>query len=219
MNILRLSTLSLTIILFSLGALMLPVNTTLAHHCKGDHRGAPGCPGDTGAGDTDSATYSVIISGDVSGVSTVNWIGGFVGKRSIGLNDSGSQVGPVGVGTLTDLGFFTSDQGPFGTLGAICFPFNSFPIHQAIIKRGRGGRADIAIWFHGRTKAGGGPIPYLLQLFGQFDPSPDIDRLPVDETTNVITATDWVLGAKNEDNSCRGEGDNDIIVYITVEVT
>ena len=37
MNILRLSALSLTIVLFTLGGLILPESTTLAHHCKGGH--------------------------------------------------------------------------------------------------------------------------------------------------------------------------------------
>ena len=43
MNILRLSTVALTIVLFTMGALILPVNTALAH-CKGPHAGGePDC--------------------------------------------------------------------------------------------------------------------------------------------------------------------------------
>ena len=56
MNILRLSALSLTIVLFTLGGLILPESTTLAHHCKGGHW-KPACddpapPGSDG-GDTE----------------------------------------------------------------------------------------------------------------------------------------------------------------------
>ena len=68
MKILRLSTLSLTIILFSLGALMLPVNTTLAHHCKGAHRGNPECKaGEDDGVITYSATFSGALPGDSNG--------------------------------------------------------------------------------------------------------------------------------------------------------
>ena len=50
MNILRLSTLSLTIVLFTLGGLISPENTTLAHHCKGSHSSAPECEVGGGGG-------------------------------------------------------------------------------------------------------------------------------------------------------------------------
>jgi len=61
MNILRLSTLSLTIILFSLGALMLPVNTTLAHHCKGGHR-TPDCLDGGGTGTQTTFTVTLVLT-------------------------------------------------------------------------------------------------------------------------------------------------------------
>ncbi len=66
MRILRLSTLSLTIVLFTLGGLMLPVNTTLAHHCKGAHRGNPECNAGSGDG---VVTYSATFSGALPGSS------------------------------------------------------------------------------------------------------------------------------------------------------
>ena len=80
MNILRLSALSLTIVLFTLGGLILPESTTLAHHCKGGHW-TPACddPAPPSSGD---ATYSVIISGSggVMAQSVTPWSEG--GKRN-----------------------------------------------------------------------------------------------------------------------------------------
>ncbi len=84
MNNLRISILSVTIILFSLGALMLPVNTTLAHHCKGGHKNAE-CPVGT-----DVATYNVAITGAVEGASDPDWRGS--GKNSIGLGVVGGHL-------------------------------------------------------------------------------------------------------------------------------
>jgi hypothetical protein len=51
MKFLRLSTLSLTIVLFTLGGLISPENTTLAEHCKGKHKDDMGCDGG-GGGDS-----------------------------------------------------------------------------------------------------------------------------------------------------------------------
>ena len=51
MNILRLSTFSLTIVLFTMGALILPVNIVLAEDCKGNHKKLAGCDG-PGGGDS-----------------------------------------------------------------------------------------------------------------------------------------------------------------------
>ncbi len=49
MNILRLSTVALAIVLFTMGALILPVNTALAH-CKGNHVTDPLCAEPHGGG-------------------------------------------------------------------------------------------------------------------------------------------------------------------------
>ena len=56
MNTLRLSTFSLTIVLFTMGALILPVNTALADHCKGKHKNDPGC-------DASAINYTVKLTG------------------------------------------------------------------------------------------------------------------------------------------------------------
>ncbi len=50
MNILRLSTVALTIVLFTMGALILPVNIVLADDCKGNHKKLAGCDGPGGGG-------------------------------------------------------------------------------------------------------------------------------------------------------------------------
>ncbi len=51
MHISRISTLSLTIVLFTLGVLILPVNTALPEHCKGKHKRDSGCDVGGGGGD------------------------------------------------------------------------------------------------------------------------------------------------------------------------
>ena len=62
MNILRLSTLSLTIVLFTLGGLISPENTTFAHHCKGGHRLNPECPDGGGGGDQTTFTVNMDVT-------------------------------------------------------------------------------------------------------------------------------------------------------------
>lgn len=54
MKIIRLPILSLTFVLFVLGASMSLVNTASAHHCKGPHKNDPGCDGG-GSGDPNAA--------------------------------------------------------------------------------------------------------------------------------------------------------------------
>ncbi len=62
MNILRVSTFSLTIVLFTMGALILPVNTALADHCKGKHKKDPGCDGGHNP-PSPSIVYTVKLTG------------------------------------------------------------------------------------------------------------------------------------------------------------
>ncbi len=61
MNILRLSAITLTIVLFTMGALILPANTALAEHCKGKHKNDPGC--DDPGGDPSAITYTAELKG------------------------------------------------------------------------------------------------------------------------------------------------------------
>ena len=97
MNILRLSTVALTLVLFTMGALFLPVNTALAH-CKGSHEQLKDCklPHGTGGGggdETDPVLYSATWDGDVDGTSdgkhpakVSDWTGT---KKAVGLNIGG----------------------------------------------------------------------------------------------------------------------------------
>ena len=125
MNNLRISILSLTIILFSLGALMLPINTTLAHHCKGAHSGNEGCDV------TDLVTYSVDITGDVLGHSGDPWSRSG-GKKSIGGTGVLTMLNPFFQSVADVNGLpFDSDQ------ATACFGVGNFDIRGGALARGR----------------------------------------------------------------------------------
>ena len=63
MNTLRISTFSLAIVLFTMGALILPVNTASAH-CKGNHKKDPQCEThDEPGGDPSAIVYTVTLTG------------------------------------------------------------------------------------------------------------------------------------------------------------
>lgn len=63
MKFLRLSTFSLTIVLFTMVALILPVNTAFAH-CKGNHKKDPLCEThDEPGGDAGAIVYTVELTG------------------------------------------------------------------------------------------------------------------------------------------------------------
>ena len=223
MNISRLSTLlpSLAIAVITLGLAAVPALADPGDD-DGCHEHKEDCGGGGGGGG-DVAEYSVTISGAMTGASDHNWRGNFGGKKNIGLNDaSPSRM----VGEFTNLEFFTNTNGPFGGLGAMCFPKASFPltIHQAIIKRGKGGRAQAGFWFDGKTDDGTTAVLYALALFGQFNADDtDIPWLPPDETTHKILMMDWKMIVENERKeirsmSCIGESDppEDITVWISV---
>ena len=104
MSILRLSTVALTLVLFTMGALILPVNTALAH-CKGSHKQIQGCDttshphesDDSGSGGDPAVYYRAIWDGEVGGTSDGNhpvkvsdWIAG--NKKLIGLNIGGGHL-------------------------------------------------------------------------------------------------------------------------------
>jgi hypothetical protein len=78
MNTLRLSTFSLTIVLFTIGALVLPVNTALAHHCKGKHKNDPGC--DDPGGNPGAIVYTAELTE------------AFVFKEDVTLNSKENQL-------------------------------------------------------------------------------------------------------------------------------
>ncbi len=207
MKILRLSTLSLTLAIAVLTLGYVNVASAAKPICPGDH---PSCKeaGDSG--------YKVTIEGHVDGVSDDNWLGGFGGKKSIGLNDASEEHK---VGAFTNLDFFTENS-PFGDFGTTCFP-GPFTIHQAIISRGKGGRAQAAFWFDGKTDDNSTDVLYALALFGQFDP--EIAWPPDEGKPHLIMMEDWKIIVENEGKeiksiSCIGEGDpGDITVSILVE--
>ena len=205
MKNLRLSTLSLSLAIAVMTLGYVNVASAGKPTCPGDH---PSCKeaGDDG--------YSVTIEGQVEGHSTDNWLLGVGGKKSIGFNDA--SLGHD-VGDFTDLSFFTISNGPFGSDGATCFKFPA-ELHQATIKQGKGGRAQAAFWFDGKTNDGNTSVLYALALYGLFDPA---TAWPPEGTPHVMIMTDWKIIVENEGKaiksiSCIGEGDDDITVQITV---
>ncbi len=222
MNILRLSTLSLTIILFSLGALMLPVNTTLAHHCKGGHKNAD-CPVGT-----DVATYNVVISGAVGGASDPDWRGSR--KNTIGLGVVGGTFEDGNsVGQLTDLSFFTmpSDFGPFSVMRGInCFGTNPVFLGAANLKQGKNGEAEGNFIFRARTDDGETEVQYRLFVAGSFGGEWPPSNPDMPTTMTMVT---WELFASNASGpirniSCLGEGnfvtpsDNGLVDFVEIVV-
>ena len=214
MNILRLSTLSLTLAIaaFSLGY----VNPSFAGKpdSGGNHNHGGGSTGD------DDATYEVFIDGDrLTGISlqAFPWSGGG-GNKTI----SGRQHN---AGVLTNLNIFSElVGGPFTEIqGAACFPPNTdFPLEAGIITKKKGD-AEVSLWFKANTWDNSDTtLFYQLHFTGDFES----DWLPVVSTD--ITMNSWSLTATNEGNdikaiSCIGEGnigpanENDIqYVYITV---
>ena len=223
MNNLRISILSVTIILFSLGALMLPVNTTLAHHCKGGHKNA-----DCSVG-KDVATYNVAITGAVVGASNPDWRGS--GKDTIGLGVvGGSFTADNSVGQLTDLSFFTMPFpfGPFsGMRGQNCFGTMPFFLGAAELKQGKhGGPAEGHFIFRARTDDGVTEVQYRLFVVGSFggDWPPSNPDMPT-----TMTMVTWEMFVSNASGpirniSCLGEGnfvtpsDNGLVDFVEIVV-
>ena len=206
MNNLRISILSLTIILFSLGALMLPVNTTLAHHCKGGHSGNPKC----NAGDPDSGvvTYSMVFSGALPGDS----------------NDDTYTTSGKGIGVLTNNGVLstTIDLTFFADLfdaGVICFgggdgyvimTDHTFNPRAVGVKEGKRGRAEATVIFNALTDDGSTPAVYGLHTIGFFE----TNDWPPENEPAIVTMTSWEIGLNNHNPSdltgaCLSEGEFD----------
>ena len=207
MNNLRISILSLTIILFSLGALMLPVNTTLAHHCKGGHSGNSGC----NAGDPDSGvvTYSMVFSGPLPGNS----------------NDDTYTTSGKGIGVLTnnddlltriDLTFFADliDAGEICFGGGMGFTTDNIFRPRAVgVKEKRRDQAEATVIFNALTEFGDDAV-YSLHTFGDFMSLPS--GWPPEDTTQdaIVTMTSWEIGLNNHNPSdltgaCLSEGEFD----------
>ena len=205
MNILRLSTFSLTlaIAVFAFshvnpasaekpGANCDPMAGPVHSSCKDDEGG-------------DDAIYDVDITGLVTFSSQNHWITGS-GRNKI-------VPGATHTGTFTDMtplaAFFGDDSDTDQVSdGVECFlaPFQDL-VFAAHITQGKGGRIEVGLWFGGKTWEGD-DILYVLFLFGprgqeQWPPDPD--------QTTVINIIDWDLSVSNEgqaikDISCIGEG-------------
>ena len=225
MNNLRISILSLTIILFSLGALMLPVNTTLAHHCKGAHRANPEC--DVGK-DDGVVTYSATFSGALPGSSN----GDTYTTSGKGLGSASNHDDLL---TTIDLTFFAD---LFGTAGDNCFGggvgFDTVPndlqkghtFNPGAVgfRQGRRGRAEATVIFKAKTDNGDTPAIYSLHTVGDFlsDPSgwpPSevstadivVDGIVVGNKDAILRMTSWEMLLNNHNPSdlmgaCLSEG-------------
>jgi len=182
--------------------------------CPGPH---PSCGDDNGSGD--EATYSAEFGGEIVGQSGAdNWVLGFLGKNSIGLNDAPPDS--LDVGTVSELNLLADVDDI-----EICFQPNNFDggpssLHQIYIKEGKGGRAESRIWLHGVTILGQEEILYVLKLFGQFDPG---TAWPPTEGSHLVMFYDWELavdGGKKatKDDSCSGDGTTTVAITVTAEL-
>ena len=213
MNILRLSTLSLTlaIAVFALGY----VNPSFA--------GKPDkCPDHPSCKDGGDAKYSVAISGDVLG----NSVAGYPWSKGGGRNTINSP--PYNAGFLTDLSFFAAlpvEPPPPFTAGqaTVCFAAGTFPLYGGFINQGKKGTAQANFWFFAKTydgiPPGSDPITVLYQLTytGVFASG----WLPEIGSPAFLNMNEWRLHAENEGDdikaiSCIGEGTTNVM--ITVEL-
>lgn len=172
-----------------------------------DHGGGDGAGG---------AMFDVIIlGGGLDGGSGLDdpWLQGFGGKNSIGLNDA---TAGLDVGMLMGLDVLTGED-------ESCFPpdtgddhasASDFPLHQAIVKRGKQGSVEASFWFHGATDDGSVEVLYVLKLFGDIDGNVEFPG------TADLSMDEWELKVENEGRkikkmSCESQG-TDIDVTITV---
>ncbi len=165
-----------------------------------------GPPCNSGGGGGADGTFKVDITGAVTGGSIADWLASFGGKKAIGNNVH--TAFPFDVGML-DLSFFVplfTDPGPRGT---VCF-VGSGNLNQAIIQKGKQGRAEGLFWFTGLADdAASTPVIYLLKVFGVFGLG---DWPPVGEGDTTLTMDNWEMSVENvgktlRNNSCVGEGD------------
>jgi hypothetical protein len=204
-----------------MGALILPVNTALAH-CKGSHEQVTGCDGghphdgtDPDIGDPPATYYraritrtSGLFGGTSDGTHPVVvpfWLAG--NKKSIGLNIGGGPISDErNVGQLDNLDFFRTAA---VSSGNVCFdktetmgagPVDGY-LGQANLVKGRRGRAEAHFWFLGYTKNGpmagaAEKILYLLLLIGEKPTVTipfDDDWPPKGDTSTTMTLDTWEL--------------------------
>lgn len=174
----------------------------------------PSCKSD----DSDDGTFQVDISGATTGGSIADWTASFGGKDSIGNNEPTAGAGNVGV---LDLKFFEPffAEDPDGT---VCF-LESGNLNQAIIQKGKRGRAEGLFWFTGvADDLDKTPVLYLLKVFGVFGLDDDWPPVGEGDITTLIM-DDWEMHVENvggpiRNNSCVGEGEFDA-PPLSIEVT
>jgi hypothetical protein len=225
MNILRLSTLSLTLAIAVITFGYMNVASAGKPDCSegGDH---PSCKDALGGGG-----YSVIFMGDLTGGSSENWLGD---SKGVGLNDAGVHDGVGMFLVSTDLPFFASEfYGDDDNSGALCFPGEEhgdfvyeedYLLHQAQIKEGKKGRAEATFWFHGLTAEVTNPtrVLYALTLYGDFDETKPWP--PVDDEHVILMKKGWKMIVENEgkaikDVSCIDKIEGDDVIDVTITVT
>jgi hypothetical protein len=146
------------------------------------------------------AEYSVVFSGDLTGMSVTPW----VGSKTIGLLRGSEKVGFLNSGNF----FFIA-----GPASKPCFDLGTsmdeITLAGGKVSKGKRGIATSRLRFDGWTKDGeknGVAVDYLLKLDGKFMSG---DWPPTAVT--IMQMATWVLGVENasgevRDNSCIGEG-------------
>ncbi len=221
MRILRLLALSLTIGLFTLGGLISPGNTTLAHHCKGAHASEPECDDGGGSGMVNEAKYSLEFSSPILGSSNFDeWRGN--NQQSIGFGGLGRNQT-----TTLDLNFFAALPTPRN--GNICFAkedvdepiangFYTNPQSMQVL-RGRRGRPEAWFWIEEQTE-NGEPARYLLIAEGESGSLSKV-WLPTEVDSKVrLVFTSWDMGLDNnqtelESTACLSNGPFEWAIEVT----
>lgn len=122
---------------------------------------------------------------------------------------------------MLDLAFFKSLF--IDPDGRNCFS-GSGNLNQAIIQKGKQGRAEGLFWFTGQADdAEETPVLYLLKVFGVFGEGDDWPPVDKDDTT-TLTMDNWEMSVENvgktlRNNSCVGLGNFDTIDPMVIEVT
>ncbi len=196
MNISRISSLSLTIVLFTLGVLVLPVNTASPEHCKGKHRKDEGC---NGSGDSAVYTAELTMGGFIFGpmVVTPKKRGDiYHSDDSVSMSqpDSDPQdlaawnsvflacIGQLSLGDIS--GVFVDNWNMHGEAGEIRIRFKNVSVDK---------------------------LPRVRIDFDLFGERGDDPFVPASGNTSVFTMNTYVIfGDEKRGPSCRSSGDPDL---------
>ncbi len=204
MNILRLSTFSLTlaIAVFALGY----ANPSFAAPKKCDvpnPETIPGCGG--GGGDKTVATFDVLLTGPVSGNNTSDWLR--FSSRGVGGSDPHSGAFTLNLNAFL-VGFLVHDDED------ICFAAID-TIRGGHVRERKQGSAEVVLLIDGKTfDDPDDDVVYRLLMTAGPGAIPD-NWLPIKNSAATITLTDWKLGVAGsqspelEPRSCAGAGSFD----------